>query len=988
MSRGRWHFWIDRGGTFTDIVALGPDGQLTTAKLLSDNPGAYADAATAGIRRCLGLPAHEAIALTPPASMRMGTTVATNALLERKGDATVLVITKGLEDQLEIGTQARPDIFARRIEKPQPLYGAIVSADERVRADGTVERPLDGRKLATDLKAAREQGFSAVAIVFMHAYAYPGHERQAAQIARDAGFAQISVSHEVSPLVRIVPRGDTTIADAYLSPVLHRYVAGISSDLNDTALAFMSSSGGLKAAENFHGRDAILSGPAGGVIAMIETARAAGFDKVIGFDMGGTSTDVSHFAGVLERSFETTVAGVRLAQPMLKIHTVAAGGGSILSFDGTRFRAGPESAGSNPGPCCYRRGGPLTVTDANVMTGKLTPEFFPKIFGTSGQAPIDADAVRSGFANIAARIGGGRTAEDAADGFIRIAVENMANAIRRISVERGYDVTEYALNCFGAAGGQHACLIADTLGMGTVLIHPLSGLLSAYGMGLAVPRALRDATIERPLDDDGLAAAQARASELSAEAVRELSEGHAGPPVVVEGRVHIRYQGTDTALAVALAEAGSIRSAFEMAHKRLFGFTSPEKALVIAAVEVEAAHQVVRDPKSAMPDGPARMLNPPRTAQFYSGGAWHAAARLPRQDLQPGDRLDGPALIIEPHQTVVVEPGWRLAVSARNDLILTRTNARQREVLATACDPVLLEVFNNLFMAIAEQMGEALRATAQSVNIKERLDFSCALFDASGELVANAPHLPVHMGSMDRSVESVIAAARPTMRAGDVYMINAPYNGGTHLPDITVVTPVFDALGRDVLFYVASRGHHEDIGGLAPGSMTPLAATIEEEGVVIDTFKLVEDGAFREAAVRTLLSGARYPARKPDKNIADLKAQVAANARGADEIRKMIAHFGLNVVQAYMGHVKDNGEETVRRLISRLRDGQFRLSTDQGADVCVSIKVDQATRSARIDFAGTSPMQPNNFNAPEPVTRAAVLYVFRVMAGETIPVNA
>jgi 5-oxoprolinase (ATP-hydrolysing) len=988
MSRGRWHFFIDRGGTFTDVVARRPGGSLTMAKLLSDNPGAYADAATAGILRCLGIKQTAELAPDMVEAVRMGTTVATNALLERKGDATVLVITKGLEDQLEIGTQARPDIFARRVDKPRPLYGAIVGADERVRADGTVERPLDFEKLAADLAAVRARGFTSAAIVLMHAYAHPEHERRAAQIAQDAGFTQISVSHEVSPLIRIVPRGDTAVLDAYLSPVLRRYVERVSADLEHTELAFMASSGGLKAAANFQGRDAILSGPAGGVIAMVETAKAAGFGKVIGFDMGGTSTDVSHYAGDLERSFETTIAGVRLAQPMLKIHTVAAGGGSILAFDGTRFRAGPQSAGSNPGPRCYRRGGPLTVTDANVMTGKLAAEFFPKIFGPTGCEPLDADAVRAGFAEIAERIGDGRSPEDVADGFIRIAVENMANAIRRISVERGYDVTEYALNSFGSAGGQHACLIADTLGMTTVLIHPLSGLLSAYGMGLAEPRALREATIERPLDEAALSITRSKAGGLAADAARELRSGQNSAPVETIMRVHIRYEGTDTALPVPIGGLLDVRASFEAAHKRLFGFTSPEKALIISAVEVETALAAPAPAHETLSNVAERTIEAPRNARFYSRGEWHEAARLMRDALEPGYVLHGPALVIEPHQTVVVEPGWRLAVSARNDLVLTRTQDQRRERLSTTRDPVLLEVFNNLFMAIAEQMGEALRATAQSVNIKERLDFSCALFDATGELVANAPHLPVHMGSMDRSVESVIAAAGTTMRPGDVYMINAPYNGGTHLPDITVVTPVFDDAGCEVQFYVASRGHHEDVGGLAPGSMTPLATTIEEEGVVIDTFKLVEDGVFRETAVRQLLTSAKYPARKPDKNIADLKAQVAANARGAAEIRQMIAHFGLDVVQAYMGHVKDNGEETVRRLISRLTDGQFRIATDQGTEVCVTITVDHATRSARIDFTGTSAAQPNNFNAPEPVTRAAVLYVFRVMAGETMPLNA
>ena len=993
---GKWQFWIDRGGTFTDVVARTPEGKIFARKLLSEHPGAYRDAALEGIRQFLGVPTDAPIPSDHIASVKMGTTVATNALLERKGDATLLIITQGLKDQLEIGTQARPDIFAKKIVKPEMLYTRVVEAAERVRADGTVETPLDVTALETQLKEARADGIDAVAIVFMHAYAYPEHERQAAALARELGFGQVSASHAVSPLIKIVARGDTSVADAYLSPILRRYVERVSSafDHEDTRVLFMASSGGLKSAEMFRGRDAILSGPAGGVVGMAETAQHAGFDKVIGFDMGGTSTDVSHFAGEYERTFETQVAGVRLTVPMLRIHTVAAGGGSILTYDGARFRVGPQSAGASPGPKCYRAGGPLTVTDANLMVGKLDPAFFPKIFGPGRDEPLDSDGVRAGFADLAQQVGNGRSPEEVADGFIRIAVENMANAIKKISVERGYDVTEYALNCFGSAGGQHACLIADTLGIEAVLIHPLSGLLSAYGMGLAHIRASRERSIEAPLNADTMRKIENLAFDLGSETTEELlDEGVEHDDIAIQTFVHLRYEGTDTALPIPFSEPDIMARDFEMLHRQRFGFISPEKSIFAAAIEVEAAGggevAEVAGPGTALETvSETASAQVSDTTRFYSSGAWRDAPVYLRKQIKPGMKLMGPALLIEPNQTVVIEDGWQLEVSPRNDLVLRRSVPRSRERLGTEADPVLLEVFNNLFMGIAEQMGEALRNTAQSVNIKERLDFSCAIFDTEGHLVANAPHLPVHLGSMDRSVETIIRLRRSEMRPGDVYMLNAPYNGGTHLPDITVVTPVFDEQGTEILFYVASRGHHADVGGITPGSMTPRATTIEEEGVYIDNVKLVDQGRFLEDETRALLQGAKYPARQPDKNIADLKAQVAASAKGEAELHKMVAHFGLDVVKAYMQHVQNNAEASVRRLLARLSDGHFRVEMDQGTCVEVRISVDREARTARVDFTGTSPQQANNFNAPEPVTRAAVLYTFRVMVDEPIPMNA
>ncbi|MEQ1715808.1 MAG: hydantoinase B/oxoprolinase family protein, partial [Hyphomicrobium sp.] len=966
----------------------------------------YADAALAGIERLMETAAPDAYHETTIDAVKMGTTVATNALLERKGDGVVFVITAGFEDQLEIGTQARPDIFARRIVKPQMLYARVTGARERVRADGSIETPLDKIHLRQELTAARDAGIDSVAIAFLHAYAFPAHERLAQRIARDLGFRQISVSHETSALIRIVPRADTTVADAYLTPILRRYVDRVASALAErdgtTApkLSFMTSSGGLTSARTFRGRDAILSGPAGGVVAMAETARLAGFGNVIGFDMGGTSTDVSHYAGVHERTFETEVAGVRLATPMLKIHTVAAGGGSILSFDGTRMRVGPESAGANPGPKCYRRGGPLTVTDANVRVGRILPQYFPAVFGANGQDPIDTAAVRDAFQALAQELaqdmGGAKSPEEIADGYIRIAAEIMAGAIKKISVERGYDVRQYALNCFGSAGGQHACLIADILDMPAILIHPLSGVLSAYGMGLAEIRASRERTVEAPLDTATLADISVLAASLAEEAQGEvLAQDIDEQNIRLTSNLFLRYAGSDTTLALpltgALGELQTMRQAFDALHRQRFGFAAPDKPLIVATVEVEAASRSGQENVSPPASEVTRPTAPPAVSghtRVFARGQWHEFRVYRRQDLRCGHALDGPALVIEPHQTVAVDAGWQMRVTPRDDLVLTRTHPRMREVLATAPDPGLLEVFNNLFMGVAEQMGEALRATAQSVNIKERLDFSCAVFDASGGLVSNAPHLPVHLGSMDRSVESVIRACGPALKPGDVYMLNAPYNGGTHLPDITVVTPVFDGQGKDILFFVASRGHHEDIGGLTPGSMTPRATTIEEEGVLIDNVKLVDQGRFLEDEALAVLRSGHYPARQPAKNIADLKAQVAANTRGAAEIQRMISGFGLDVVSAYMRHVQNNAEESVRRLISGLKDGRFRVETDQGTAVEVAISVNHAMRSAKIDFTGTSPQQPNNFNAPEPVTRAAVLYVFRVMVDAPIPINA
>lgn len=990
---GRWDFWIDRGGTFTDVIARDPQGRLHARKLLSENPEAYRDAAVQGIRDHLGLARGEAISAGLIGDVRMGTTVATNALLERKGDRVALITTKGFRDALRIGYQARPKIFARNIIKPEELYESVVEIEERVLADGTVEMAPDLTQVEVQLAGIRAEGIDALAIAFMHAYRYPAHEQAVAELARRMGFTQVSVSHEVSPLVKLVGRGDTTVVDAYLSPILRRYVAQVSEELDiartGARLMFMMSSGGLTAADLFQGKDAILSGPAGGVVGMAETGKSAGFDRVIGFDMGGTSTDVAHFDGEYERAFETEVAGVRMRAPMMLIHTVAAGGGSVLHFDGSRFRVGPDSAGANPGPKCYRRGGPLAVTDANVMLGKLMPEFFPKIFGPAQDEALDAEAVRAAFAAMAGEVGDGRSPEEVADGFIQIAVANMAEAIKKISVQRGYDITTYALNSFGGAGGQHACLVADALGMTKVLMHPFSGLLSAYGMGLADVRATRQKALDVPLDAAAPAAVAALGDALAAECLAELEgQGIARSDIETFVRAHVRYAGTDTALAVAAGDVAAMQAAFEDAHRRRFGFIDDTKGLVIEAVEVETVGGGARFAEDAAGDVQAAPATPHRTTRFFSQGRWHDAGVFLRQDLRAGARMPGPAIIIEPNQTVVVEDGWEAQLTGKDHLVLERVKALpKRAAIGTEADPVMLEIFNNLFMSIAEQMGVTLQNTAYSVNIKERLDFSCAVFDREGRLVANAPHMPVHLGSMDRSVETVIRQ-NPVIRPGDVYVLNAPYNGGTHLPDITVCTPVFDDKGENILFWVASRGHHADVGGTAPGSMSPRARTIEEEGVYIDNFKLVDQGRFREKELIDLFLGAKYPARNVVQNVNDLKAQIAANEKGVAELKKMIAHFGLDVVEAYMGHVQDNAAESVRRVLDRLHDSSFEYEMDQGCFIRVKITVDKEKREATVDFTGTSPQRDDNFNAPAPVTRAAVLYVFRVMVDDEIPMNA
>jgi 5-oxoprolinase (ATP-hydrolysing) len=1011
----RWQFWIDRGGTFTDIVARRPDGGLVTHKLLSDAPERYRDASVQGIRELLGLPSGAPIPEGVIEAVKMGTTVATNALLERKGERTALAITRGFADALRIGYQNRPKLFVRRIELPSLLYERVVEIDERIGARGEILRPLDVAAAERDLRDAFDAGTRALAIVLVHGYRFPRHEEALADLARRIGFPQVSVSHIVSPLMKLVSRGDTTVVDAYLSPILRRYVGQVERELTSgqrgagagPRLQFMQSSGGLTDAHRFQGKDAILSGPAGGIVGAVEVSRLAGFDRIIGFDMGGTSTDVTHWAGEYERAFVTEVAGVRLRAPMMQIHTVAAGGGSICTFDGARFRVGPDSAGANPGPASYRRGGPLAVTDCNVMVGKLDPGLFPRVFGPTGDEPLDADVVRARFAALAAEVeaatGLARSPEEIAEGFLEIAVENMANAIKHISVERGYDVTEYTLCCFGGAGGQHACAVADALGMTRVFIHPLAGVLSAYGMGLADVRALRQKAVEARLSPDSLAAADATFAELESVARGEIAaQGVAADRIATTRTFHVKYDGTDTTLEVPADRAVEpIVVSFEARYRRQYGFLMPGKPLVIEAAAVEAVGRSrsagEERPQFAPRDG---VLSPLRVGRVYTAGAFRDANIYAREDLRPGDAIDGPAVIREPNATTVIEPGWCATLTPRDHLVLERVVAARREhAPGTTADPVLLEVFNNLFMAIAEQMGVTLANTAYSVNIKERLDFSCAIFDADGNLIANAPHMPVHLGSMGESVRTVIERRRGTMKPGDVFVLNAPYNGGTHLPDVTVIAPVFlppgigdrrSPIGEGTTpeFYVASRGHHADIGGITPGSMPPDSTHVDEEGVLLDNVQLVAEGRFLDAEMRAILSSGRFPARNVDQNLADLRAQVAACAKGAEELARMADHFTLPVVRSYMKHVQDNAEASVRRVLGALPDGSFAVEMDSGATIRVAIRVDRERREATIDFTGTSPQQPTNFNAPSAVCKAAVLYVFRTLVDDEIPMNA
>jgi 5-oxoprolinase (ATP-hydrolysing) len=987
-----WQFWVDRGGTFTDIVARRPDGKLATKKWLSENPGHYEDAALAGIRDFLSLPPNAPIPPGTIESVKLGTTVATNALLERKGAPTLLLINQGFKDLLRIGTQARPRLFDLNIILPAMLYTQVAEIPGRLAVDGTELDKLDEPALIAALFNARAQNISSVAIAFLHAWRFPAHEQRAGVLAAQAGFQNISLSHQINPLIRLLPRADTTVADAYLSPVLQSYINKVAAGLAGTNLYIMQSNGGLQSGSRISGKDAVLSGPAGGIAGAARTAALAGFSHIIGFDMGGTSTDVALYNNEYERAFETEIAGIRLRTPMLAINTVAAGGGSILSFDGARLRAGPHSAGAHPGPASYRKGGPLTVTDANLLLHKILPDYFPAIFGPKGSEPLDATIVREKFAALAEEVstasGIAYTPETLAEGFIAIAVANMAHAIRKISVQKGHDPADFTLVCFGGAGGQHACLVADELGMERIFIHPMAGVLSAYGIGLSDFSVLVQQGLETPLEPGNMHALEAAITALATNATEQLAAQHPGAAITASKTVHLRYTGTDTALPVLLATLPAMVDAFETAHRRLFGFLTPERQIIAdsIAVEATAAGSFIIEPDLAPAISAPAPLD---TTTMFTAGAAHQTPIFDRDGLRAGHRLTGPAILREANGTIIIEPGWRAEVTTKNHLILTR-RADQPSVIrhldTAKPDPIRLELFNNLFMAVAEQCGTVLRNTAQSVNIKERLDFSCAIFDGTGGLIANAPHVPVHLGAMGASVRHVIAKRRDTLRPGDAIALNNPYAGGTHLPDITVITPVFDEDGAKIRFFVACRGHHADIGGLTPGSTPPFSHTLEDEGVVIDNLLLLAQGALQEQDFRAVLAGAKHPARNPDQNVADIKAQLAANATGVAALNAIVARHGWATTRAYMGHVMDNAEAAIRQVIATLQDGAFAYVMDDGSPLHVRITT-HPDHSATIDFTGTGPAQNNNFNAPEAVTTAAVLYVFRCLVGQDIPLN-
>ena len=984
-----WQFWVDRGGTFTDIVAKTPEGKLRTHKLLSENPEVYADAAVHGIRELLGLGANDPIPRGRIGAVKMGTTVATNALLERKGERTLLLITKGMRDLLRIGFQNRPKLFDLNIELPELLYEDVIEVEERISADGDVIFPLDTKETRAALSRAYGQGYRSVAVALMHSYRFSDHEKQIGDMARQTGFNQVSLSHEASPLIKLVSRGDTAVVDAYLSPILRRYVSQVADALDAgnggcERLMFMRSNGGLTDASLFEGRDAILSGPAGGVVGMVSTATEHGFDKLIGFDMGGTSTDVCHYAGDFERSFETEVAGVRMRAPMMSIHTVAAGGGSILSFRDGRMQVGPESAGANPGPAAYRRGGPLTVTDCNVLLGKLQPDLFPPVFGPNADQPLDVDVVREKFEAMAVEIGNGLSVEEIAEGFLRIAVENMANAIKKISVQRGYDVTKYTMNCFGGAGGQHACLVADALGMQSVFIHPFAGVLSAFGMGLADVRAMRENQFGQGIEQ--IEAAHDVLAELCQAAMAEVKgQGISDTKISTVKMAHIRPAGAQQTLEVPFGNQADMTKAFEAAHKQRFGFVPQSADLIIEILSAEAIGETGETVKL---DPDTSGTTSSQTTQMWSGNARHDVPVVDRTQMRKGDVVQGPAILTEPTGTNILESGWRAECIACGCLVLTRNSPLARtEAIGTKVDPVMLEVFNNLFMSIADQMGATLANTAYSVNIKERYDFSCAIFDKNGDLVANAPHVPVHLGSMSESVRVILRQNKDHIKPGDVFMMNNHFNGGTHLPDVTVITPVFDKEGTRILYTVASRGHHADIGGKTPGSAPPDSRTIDEEGVLIDNFLLVKEGQLRSVQTRELLASGKYPCRNIDQNMADLSAQIAANTTGLKELQKITDQFGVDTVHAYMSHVQANAEESVRRVLDVLHDCEFTYPLDSGDQIQVAISVHKAQRTATIDFTGTSPQNEWNYNAPLAVCRAVVLYVFRTLVGTDIPMN-
>ncbi|MGE3594162.1 MAG: hydantoinase B/oxoprolinase family protein [Dehalococcoidia bacterium] len=989
-----WQFWIDRGGTFTDVIGKGPDGGIHFRKVLSQSGAGRADALSA-IREILGIgdDRRDSLATAGVREIRVGTTVATNALLERRGEPTALVITRGFGDALKIGYQDRPDLFALNIRTRTPLYAAVIEVDARVDAHGRCLQAMDRIGVQHQLQAAYDMGLRAVAIVLMHGYKYPQLEIEIGAIAESIGFTQVTLSHEVSALRKLVARGDTAVLDAYVSPPLRQYLDGYADDSEGVRLRLMKSDGNLTDARAARGVDAILSGPAAGVVGCVKTAAIAGFDRVIGFDMGGTSTDVCHFSGAFERTTGSNIAGVRIQVPMIDVHTIAAGGGSILKFDGHRFRVGPESAGADPGPACYRRGGPLTITDCNVLLGKLQPQWFPAIFGASGDQPIDVDVVHREFATLAADIGNltgkPHSPHQVAEGFLRVAIDNMAHAIKKVSVDKGHDLRGYALNSFGGAGAQHACLVAEAVGVRTVIVHRLASVLSAYGIGLTSLGARRQRSLDAILSDDVLQRARDLFSDMEEAARLELrSFGVDETRLNVIRKLNLKYADTEAVIEVEVASVEELKAAFSAVHRQRFGFDTPDKPLIVEYLSIEVAEPAIDCEADLVRPVSASAPKPLEYVSIYCGGNACAVPVYGLQELQPGTVLQGPCIVQDSISTVVVEQRWSAMQVGASHLLLTHEHSPAKDAaISTQADPVMLELFNNAFMSIADQMGAMLQNTSRSVNVKERLDFSCAIFDATGNLIANAPHVPVHLGSMSDTVRSVIRARSDSMQPGDSYMLNDPYQGGTHLPDITVVTPVYDDSHRNLIFFVASRAHHTDVGGSTPGSMPPNSTHIDEEGILIKDFKLVDQGVFDEHGALELFSRHALPARKPAQNVADLMAQVAANETGIRELRKLLMRYGVSVVSSYMQHLQRYAEEQTREAIGQLKDGSFRVTSDNGSVIAVRVQIDRSSRDVVLDFAGTSPQQATNFNAPRAITVAAVLYVFRTLLKVDIPLN-
>jgi len=941
------------------------------------------EAPVLAIRFLLGLRLDQDI---PPLALKLGTTRGTNALITRRGARTAFVTTRGFADILRIGYQNRPRLFDLTIEKPDPLFEAVVEIDERVATDGQVLLRPDSERIRSSLAHLRDRGIESLAVCLLNAYCQPQHERLVGQIAHEVGFAEISLSHQIAPLIKIVSRGDTTLVDAYLNPVLRSYVGDLRNALDRhgaSDIRLLTSAGGLASADQFVGKDSILSGPAGGVVGFSRVARAAGFERAIGFDMGGTSTDVSRYDGRFELEYETEKAGVRVVAPMMAIETVAAGGGSICHFDGVKLAVGPDSAGAEPGPACYGRGGPLTVTDVNFFLGKVLPDYFP--------FPLNRQAVRRRLEQLCKDIerASGKRYEprELAAGFLKVANTNMANAIRSISIAKGYDPRDYVLVSFGGAAPQHACAVAGELGVRKILNHPDAGILSAYGIGLADVVRHRAEGVYREYSEETIRELDSVLLRLTDQARQEvIAEGVSPDRIEAIHSFDLRYKGLDAFLTVPAPTEGTYAQCYAREHRRRYGYVHEDRPLEIVAAKVEvvgrSSKQLPRS-RSVPPSSP----QPVATAPVHFDGQTYQTSVFRRAELRAGDAILGPAIVVESVSTTVVDPGWNARMLTGGELLVEEeTKGRKCPSISAQADPVMLEVFNNQFAAIAEQMGITLRNTASSVNIKERLDFSCALFTPSGDLVVNAPHIPVHLGAMSETVKHIVAA-NPRISPGDVFVTNDPYCGGSHLPDVTVVTPVHDTDGGRLLFFTASRAHHAELGGVSPGSMPPFSENLAEEGILIRDFKLVDAGRSRVDQLRELLTSGPYPSRSPNDNLADIAAQVAANQEGANDLVALVERYTLPVVEAYMGHIQEAAERKMRAALSRFADGRHEFVDHlvDGSPIAVAVAINGD--SAVIDFTGTGPVLPGNLNANRAIVTAAVTYCLRCLIHDDIPMN-